>query len=336
MTTNELIALAMQSPPYRGCGAKMIGTLDTLRHDLNDLAMTGKWFAEPKLDGNWVIAIGQGPQQSPALINRSGNRIDDPEFPPLAEGYALVGEQLIGTASALAIRSKLGHPQIIFFDLLNTPAHGAITHHPLAYRKARLSRATLQRPEQGRAFYRIAPTWQDDFAAHFLDETCRNLWPAHGEGLVLKLGLDGPYTPGKPKTWIKVKQCATYSTAIYDWQPSLADTKKHRNMAATVRVCQWFYNTPADPAITSRLLPHYLHCNGKVAGIRSCGKITLGSFAWCQAIAQDPAWLGAIVDIAAYKQFTSGKFRHPTMATLDPKRRFDLTYQDLMQELPHD
>ena len=283
--TTTLAECFLEAPPYQGCANSYAGTPHQLGASLNELERTGRYIAEPKLDGIWVAAIGSGQDAPPVLITRGGKR-DKMRLPVLPTGTMLIGELCAG--------------RLHLFDVLwvNERYVGEL---PYAKRRAVLVGMNLDT-----AFYPVVPKWSADFLGHFAREQ---------EGIVLKAYPGGAYSGGNCREWTKFKKRDTHDVIVWGCH---ADGK-------SLSVAQYREGLSGDaPVAQATGLPLTIVRGEYQYGLCDCGKVILSSPEWQGEIAQNgAAWIGKVIEITAYKRFDSGAFRHAFPASLTPEARED-------------
>lgn len=273
-----------QSQPwYQGCGAK-IETVDPddFKQELVKYEKTGKYVAEPKLDGIFIAAFSDGKK----VRFWSRNQLEKPyglSNVPLPAGTILIGELGFGSEHALQRRAEYGHDFMDVFGIL------AIDYQPLLHLSESDRRFRLEQfmgkltPEQGK-HYRLVPRWDSGFVWYFEQQH---------EGLVLKTKDGGAYIgkKAKPGTWIKAKKWFEDDMIVLDYEISDAVSKTQTPMVKNV-ICGQYVK-------------------GKLKKLVSVGSM---SSDWSKEFAANfNAYKGKVIRLAHFGQFTSGSLRHPSM-----------------------
>lgn len=259
---------------YQGCGGVVPGeTCHTTR--LNALATyerEGRWLAEPKEDGIWVVADNR------RVVSRTGKTKDVPGLPPLPANTIIVGEASYGSQRMRVLRDKIGHHFIRVFDILWLEGE-SIHEQPAADRAKALDHFYSLHPDYATHYPRV-PQFRSDFTIHYEREH---------EGLVLKLIDDGPYRFGGfyNPNWLKAKKFATADYVILG--RSLSDAKTKSGLARHITIGGYI--------------------GGQ---LRHIGHVGSMSFEWAQRFAADPfPYKGQVCEVGHYGLFDGGAPRHP-------------------------
>jgi len=313
--SNELL----QKDWYQGCDGAV--EFELHREELLRREQNGEWYAEPKMDGIWVVVFwtDRGARvfsrngKEKASLNKAYSTL------PVPPGTAIVGEAPYGSQEGARRRAQVGHEFLDAFDLLFDQGHWVGDRSALE-RKRYLEALVkdLDRGMRASELIRVLPTIQ------------RGMWEAYQrepEGLVLKpsrfavsRGLD-PYCPGtRNPEWVKFKKKFTYDMVVMGVVQSTALTKAGREMAQCV-VCGQFVKgiSSGDAWLKYR---EFGVAQWWPEGPLTSGDLVLVPLArpgamshvWSRALYSDiQNFLGKVVIVSGYKQFESGAIRHPSL-----------------------
>ena len=177
---------------------------------------------------------------------------------------------------------------VYLFDIL--------THGPLDCRPAprAMRSATLALLFTTGAFpdtYRPLRQYGDDFAGRF---------PGMAEGYVLKRKDDGAYRTGRNPAWIKMKRARTYDAVVTGFVPGAS------GFAGALTLAQY----------------------GPAGMLEDCGKVAVAGQLAREIGASVDAWRGAVVELSAFAQYTTGAFRSPVLI----RRRTDKAPADCVRQ----
>jgi ATP-dependent DNA ligase len=266
---------------YQGCGVDITGASDEMM--LAKLEATGKYVAEPKLDGIWGACFVL--PHINVFVSRNQKRksygLETYQRPCLKPGLILIGEPAMGTQFSVERRAMLGHDIMDVHDIL------AEDYEDLSGlgdddRRKRLEEwhASLDGPTAAR--FQIVPRFTKDFVAEYHNQH---------EGLVLKEKGNRPYKGDKRKVkwWVKAKKAFEADMVVMDFRLSSADTKT------------------SEPMVESVLFGQYV--NGKLKGLVWVGSMPRR---WQTEFAQNfSRYHGKVGVLGHYTQFKSGSLRHP-------------------------
>jgi len=311
----EILGVDAPEKLYQGCGSAYTGTTEDVAAELRVLERSGEWVAEPKYDGIWAAVFGRGPNQAPLVLSRNGKEKKGHDLCAIPEGLVLVGELAYGSQHSTKIREEAGHGVVFIFDCLVADGE-CIVELPRAERKKRAAVSLKQYwadCSRGRHYYRMAPTWSKggDFV---------KLYDESHEGLLLKPAVGKPYQYGtRVAHWMKFKKKETFDVVVVGVEISTAETKVGEPMASAIVV--GLYKRPSS--VKAPLIhgvgnaPARVSRNGGVLVLTSVGKVAGMTDDFCRELAQNfDAYKGRVMEVAAFDQFKSGAFRHPSVVRM--------------------
>lgn len=275
---------------YQGCAGVLgdgQGTPQGIEDDLGSFEKAGDHFAEPKLDGIWIIAFADGNQVRFWSRNckEKGYGLSNWKLPA---GTALIGELGFGTEHATERRAAFGHDFMDVFSVLISDYKPTLHLGEDDRRKqTEAFMASLNASTQER--FRLVPRFDQNFVKEYHTQH---------EGLVLKLKGNGKtqYRGGGIKVphWLKAKKWMEADMVIMDRTISKAGTK------TTV------------PMIEALVCGQYV--KGQLKSLVRVGSMTNE---WSVEFAANfPKYKGQVITIAHFGQFKSGALRHPSMMRL--------------------
>jgi ATP-dependent DNA ligase len=265
-----------------------------LSTQLTDLESTGQYIAEIKEDGHYTTIFAEESANQFYSRNQKRQKVAELDRLELPDGLIVAGELGTGTQYAVNKRNRLGHEYAIVHRILATPEY---LHESFPSNAMELSEVEQRRlleliwsglDETTKKQIQLASRFSSNFSQHYRDTVDQG-----GEGLVLKAidpNLNTRYQAGShSQHWIKVKKTITVDFVITSIILSSAETFKGRGMASSI-VCGAYRD-------------------GEIQNICTVGTMDHDHR---QLFGQQPdQYIGRVVEIGGFEQFSSGALRHP-------------------------